>query len=71
MDIHQIFLNDENNEYIPIILQRKLAEIMIKMAPKLYRKKYVITNSKGELLLYVKLDKSCKKTTSPIWQPGK
>jgi hypothetical protein len=34
-----------------------LAELMVKVAPKLYRK-YTTTNAKGKLVLYVQLEKA-------------
>ena len=57
MNIPDTFLNTENDEFLLMILRGKLAELMVQLDPKLYRK-YVITSSRGELMLYVKLNKA-------------
>ena len=56
MDIPGTFLNKED-EFVLILLQGKLAELMVQLDPKLCRK-YVITSSRGEPMLYVKLNKA-------------
>ena len=55
MDIPGTFLNIKNDEFVLMLLQGKLAELMVQLDPKLYRK-YVITRSRGECMLYVKLN---------------
>ena len=40
-----------------MLLKEKLAELMVKIDPKMYRK-YVITSAKGEPMLYVRLSKA-------------
>ena len=42
LDIENYFLQAENYEYVLILLRGKLAELLVKVDPKLYRK-YVIT----------------------------
>ena len=55
MNIPGEFLNTDNDEFDFMLLRGKLAELMVQLDPKLYRK-YVITSSKRERMLYVKLD---------------
>ena len=40
-----------------MLLKRKLAEVMVQIDPKVYQK-YVITGSKGEPVLYVRLSRA-------------
>ena len=56
-DLPNAFLNAENNEQTLMLLKGKLAELMVQIDPKLYRK-YIITSSKGEPMLYVRLSKA-------------
>ena len=56
VDIPGAFLNAENDEYILMCLRGKLAEMMVRVDPKLYRK-YITTSAKGVPTLYVKLNK--------------
>jgi hypothetical protein len=49
----QTRLEDDNDKAI-MRLRGKLAELMVKVAPEIYTK-YVIINSKGETVLYVRL----------------
>ena len=45
------------NEETIMLLKGKLAELMVQVDPKLYRK-YVTTSKKGEAMLYVRLSKA-------------
>ena len=56
LDIQNAFLHAENDENILMLLHGKLAELLIKVDPSLYRK-YVITLKQGVPMLYVKLTK--------------
>ena len=51
------YLHAKNDEHIIMLLKDKLAELLVQVDPSLYRN-YVITNSKGEPMLYVKLAKA-------------
>jgi hypothetical protein len=51
------FLQADNPDYVLMRLDGILAELMVKVAPSLYRK-YVTTNAKGISVLYVKLEKA-------------
>jgi len=57
LDLPGAHLHAENDEHTIMLLKGKLAELLVQVEPSLYRK-YVITNSKGEPMLYVKLAKS-------------
>ena len=57
MDILGAYLHALNDEFVLMCLRGKLAEMMVKVDPKLYRK-YVTTSAKGEPILYVKLNKA-------------
>ena len=57
LDLPGAYLHAENDEHITMLLKGKLAELLLQVDPSLYRK-YVITNSKGEPMLYVKLAKA-------------
>ena len=48
------FLHTKNDETILMLLRGQLAELLVKVDPKLYRK-YVITSRKGVPMIYVKL----------------
>ena len=52
-----VFLNADNNEQTLMLLKGKLAELMVQIDPNIYRK-YIITSSKGEPMLYVCLSKA-------------
>jgi hypothetical protein len=56
-DIPGAFLQADNPDFVLMHLGGILAELMIKVAPKLYRK-YVTTNAKGTPVLYVQLEKA-------------
>ena len=46
-----------NTDNTIMLLKGKLAELMVQVDPKLYRK-YITTNKKGEAMLYVRLSKA-------------
>ena len=50
-------LHAETDEYLIMVLEGPLSELMVKVDLSLYRK-YFTTNSKGKPLLYVKMNKS-------------
>jgi len=57
LDIPGAFLNADNDEFVLMVLRGKLVEMMVKVDPVIYRK-HVITDAKGQPLLYVKLNKA-------------
>ena len=58
LDIPGAFLNtDLDDEETIMLLRGHMVELMVQVDPKMYRK-HVITSSKGEPLLYVKLSKA-------------
>ena len=56
-DIPGAFLHADNPNYVLMRLNGTLAELMVKVAPKLYRK-FVTVNAKGKSVLYVQLEKA-------------
>jgi hypothetical protein len=56
-DIPGAFLQADNPDFVLMRLDGILAERMVKIAPKLYRK-YVTMNAKGKSVLYVQLEKA-------------
>ena len=56
-DLQGAYLNTNNNEETIMLLKGKLAELIVQVDPKLYRK-YITTNKKGEAMLYVRLSKA-------------
>jgi hypothetical protein len=56
-DIPGTFLHANNPDYVLMSLNGILAELMVKIAPKLYPK-YATTNAKGKSILYVQLEKA-------------
>jgi hypothetical protein len=56
-DILGAFLQADNPDYVLMQLDGVLAELMVKVEPKLYRK-YITTNAKGKPVLYVQLEKA-------------
>jgi hypothetical protein len=56
-DIPGAFLQVDNPDYVLMRLDGILAELMVQVAPSLYRK-YVTTNTKGKAVLYVQLEKA-------------
>ena len=57
LDIPGAFLHADLDEEVIMVLRGELAELMAKVEPKLYRP-YIITTSKGESILYVKMQKA-------------
>ena len=57
LDIDNAFIHTENDKYVLIMIRGKLAELLVKVDPKLYRK-YVIKSKQGVPMLYVKLTKA-------------
>ena len=56
-DIPGAFLHAELDEDVIMVLKGRLAELMVQVAPNLYRK-YISVDSKGKPILYVKLQKA-------------
>jgi hypothetical protein len=52
-----VFLNTDNNEQTLMLLQEKLAKLMVQIDPKLYQK-YITTSFKDKLMLYIYLSKA-------------
>ena len=57
IDLPYAFLNADNNEQTLMFLKGNLAELMVQIDPQMYRK-HIITSSKGEPMLYVRLSKA-------------
>ena len=57
MDLPGAFLHADNDSFVVMKLTGKLAELMVKTAPNIYRK-YVIEDSSGKPILYVQLQKA-------------
>ena len=56
IDLPNAFLSADNNEQTLLLLKGNLAELMVQIDPQMYRK-HIITNSKGEPMLYVRPSK--------------
>jgi hypothetical protein len=56
-DIPGAFLHADNPDYVLMRLDGILAELMVKVAPNIYRQ-YVTQNAKGKPVLYVQLEKT-------------
>jgi hypothetical protein len=56
-DIPGAFLHADNPDYVLMRLDGILAELMVKVAPTIYRK-FVTQNSKGKPVLYVQVEKA-------------
>ncbi len=56
-DIPGAFLHADSDKDITMILKGRLAELMVKVAPNLYRK-YISVDAKGSAILYVKMQKA-------------
>ncbi len=56
-DIPGAFLHAEVDEDITMVLKGRLAELMVHVAPNLYRK-YITVDKKGTAILYVKIQKA-------------
>ena len=57
MDLPGAFLHADNDTFVVMKMTGKLAELMVKTAPDIYRK-YVIEDSSGKPILYVQLQKA-------------
>jgi hypothetical protein len=57
VDIPGAFLHTDTDEHIHMLLRGELAELMVRIDPKLYRP-YITKNSKGESILFVKMQKA-------------
>ena len=57
IDLPNVFLNADNNEQTLVLLKRNVAEFMVQIDPQMYRK-HIITSSKGEPMLFVRLSKA-------------
>jgi hypothetical protein len=57
MDIPGAFLQADNDEFVVMLLRGKLAEMMVKIDPSLYRK-YIFVGKGQQPMLYVKLNKA-------------
>jgi hypothetical protein len=55
-DIPGAFLQADNPDFVLMWLDGILAELMVTVAPNIYRK-YISTNAKGKPILYVQLEK--------------
>jgi len=51
-DIPGVFLHADSDEDIVMVLKGRLAELMVQVAPNLYRK-YITVDRKGTAILYV------------------
>ena len=56
-DIPGAFLHADVNKDITMVLKGRLAELMVQVAPNLYRK-YITVDRKGMAILYVKMQKA-------------
>jgi hypothetical protein len=56
-DIPSAFVNTDMDEDVLMVLKGELAEMMVQIAPQVYRK-YVIVDRKGTPILYIKLQKA-------------
>ena len=57
IDVGNAFLQAENNKKMLMLLCDKVAELMVRVNPTLYRS-YIIYSKKGVPLLYVRLSKA-------------
>ncbi len=56
-DIPSAFVNTDIDEDVLMVLKGELAEMMVQIAPQVYRK-FVTVDKKGTPILYVKLQKA-------------
>ncbi len=56
-DIPGAFLHADLDEDIAMVLKGRLADLMVQVAPNLYRK-YILVDRKGTAILYVKMQKA-------------
>ena len=61
-DMPGAYLHTDNNQHMVMLLRGKLAELMVQVDPKLYRK-YITTSSKGEPISEI--------IRGPLWTPSK
>ena len=57
IDLPGAFLHTEMDEHIIVVPKGQLAEMMALVEPKLYMK-YIMTNSNGQLMMYMKMQKT-------------
>ena len=57
MDIGSAYLTADNDEEVIMVLRAKLAEMMVRVNPELYRP-YVTLSAKGVPMFYVRLSKA-------------
>ena len=56
-DVPSAFVNTELDEEVDMVLRGDLAELLVKVAPDIYRK-YITRDKKGKAILYVRLQKA-------------
>ncbi len=56
-NIPGVFLHADVDEDITMVLKGRLAELMVQVAPNLYRK-YITVDKKGTAILYIKIQKA-------------
>jgi hypothetical protein len=57
VDVPKAFLAADMDEYVLITIKGRLAELMVKAAPNIYRK-YITLDANNQPILYVKLQKA-------------
>jgi hypothetical protein len=57
VDIPGAYLSADMDEEVIMLLRGRLAELMVKTAPNIYRK-YITVDAKNQPVLYVKLQKA-------------
>ncbi len=60
------FVNTDVDEDVLMVLKGELADMMIQIAPQVYRK-YMMVDKKGTKILYVKLQKAL--CVCVLWPP--
>ena len=56
-DVQNAFVNTDVDKNVLMVLKGELAEMMVHIAPRIYRK-HITVDGKGSLVLYVKLQKA-------------
>ena len=56
-DVPSAFVNTDLDKEIDMVLRGNLAELLVKLAPDIYRK-YITRDRKGNAILYVRLQKA-------------
>ncbi len=64
-DIPGAFLHMDSDEDIAMILKGRLAELIVQVAPNLYRK-YITVDRKGTAILYVRIP-LCQDAEGYVW----